>query len=380
MSTVTSIADVGTLARAGRIALPLLDWATSRLSVDSARLEKLVTRVEPTLSLRNVRARVVGIHLETHDTKTYVLKPNGRFRGFRPGAFLSLRVVIDGEPVVRSYSISSGPASSGLVAITVKRVDGGAVSNWLFENLAVGDVVEIGQAQGQFVLPEVVPARILMISAGSGVTPVMAMLRHVTQLAARPRTTFLHFARSPKDVIFGDETAQIAARSSSVDVTVCVENADSSWTGPRGRFSADLLEEVAPDFREIPIYLCGPAPFMAAVIKALEEAGCDLAHLRYEQFTAGVDVSRLLTTSSLLRFTRSGVETVVSKQRTILEEAEARGLRPEHGCRMGVCGSCRCTKNSGIVIDVTTGLESGEGAESIRPCISIAKGTVSVDL
>ncbi len=378
--TPTARARFARVAHAGRRALPLLDWATSKVSVDSRRLERLVAAVEPTLSLRDVRARVVAIRLETHDTKTYVLKPNGRFRGFTPGAYLSLRVTVDGEPVVRSYSISSSSAAEGVVAITVKRVEGGVVSNWLFHRLAVGDVVEIGQAQGQFVLPKDVPPRLLMISAGSGITPVMAMLRHVTQLGARPTTAFLHFARSPEDVIFRDELAQIAERCASVSVTTCVERADEAWSGARGRFTAGLLEEAAPDYREIPIYLCGPAPFMAEVIKVLEATGCDLANLRYEQFTSGVDVSAFLSAASLVRFTRSGVETVVSKPRTLLEVAEARGLRPEHGCRMGVCGSCRCEKKSGVVIDVTTGLESGNGAESIRPCVSIAKGNVDLDL
>ena len=379
-ATYRAAARLPGVARAGRRALPLIDWVTSRVSLDSRRLERLVHAVEPTLSLRDVRARVVAIRLETHDTKTYVLKPNGRFRGFEPGAYLSLRIVVDGEPVVRSYSISSSSSTEGLVAITVKRVDGGIVSNWLFHRLAVGDVVEIGQARGSFLLPKDVPPRILMISAGSGITPVMAMLRHVTSLGAQPKTAFLHFARAPEDIIFRDELAQVAARCPSVGVTICVERAGADWMGPRGRFTAALLEEAAPDFREIPIYLCGPAPFMAEVIKALEATGCDLANLRYEQFTSGADVSAFLATSSLVRFTRSGVETVVSRPRTLLEVAEARGLRPEHGCRMGVCGSCRCEKVRGVVIDITTGRESGDGAESIRPCVSVAKGNVDLDL
>ena len=366
------------LRRVFRAALPVVDWAFARVTLNDDRLEGLATTLDATLSLSRVRARVVDVVLETDDVKTYLLKPNARWRGFRAGAFVTLRLTIDGETVHRSYSVSSSPSNEGLIAITVKRVSGGLVSNWLFNRIKPGDVLELTSPQGQFVLPEIVPQKLLMISAGSGITPVMSMLRHLANAPAD--IAFLHFARSPGDIIFHRELGEIAESRANTRLSIWVEDGNRDWKGERGRFCERALSEVAADWKERPIYMCGPPAFMEAVLKTLEKAGYDLANLHYERFSADFDVSKLIDTASLVRFQRSGVEAVSSKPRTILEEAEARGLRPEHGCRMGICGACRCTKLSGVVVNATTGQASGNGSEHIYPCISVARGTVEVDL
>ena len=364
-----------------RRTVSVLDRATARIDAELPLLEAALGRLDPTLSLRHVRARVVAVIDETHDVKTFVLRPNARFDpAYRPGSYVTLRLVVDGKPVQRSYSISSAPSEDGLFAITVKRVPGGRVSGWLFDNLGVGSVLSLGAPQGQFVLPAERPEQLLMISAGSGITPVMAMLRQLIRERNTAQIDFLHFARSPRDVIFQRELAQIAERHPNVRVTLCVESADEAWQGERGRFEACLLARVAPDFHTRATYLCGPAGFMQAVMQTLEEAQADLSKLRYERFTTEVDPRVLLDGAQVVRFMRSGTEGVSTRPITILEQAESLGLPVESGCRAGNCGTCRCLKLRGVVVDTITGALSGEGEEYIFPCVSVARGTVEVGL
>ncbi|HTU58471.1 MAG TPA: FAD-binding oxidoreductase, partial [Polyangiales bacterium] len=162
---------LGSLARLlwtngrGRV-VPLLDRASTRVQLEVPLLEAALTRIEPTLSLHAVRAAVVKVEDETHDTKTYWLRPNARFGSFRPGSYVTLRLRIAGRALQRSYSMSSAPRSDGLFSITVKRVPGGLVSNWLADNLQPGQVLTLDLPAGRFVLPEKLPQRLLMLSAG----------------------------------------------------------------------------------------------------------------------------------------------------------------------------------------------------------------------
>ncbi len=366
--------------RALRHAVPPLDRASARVNVDLPLLEAALGLLDGTLSLRRIRARVLEVRNETHDVKTFVLRPNARFPAYRPGSFVTLRLQIDGRILERSYSLSSAPAERGSIAITVKRVPGGVVSNWLSDHVRAGDVLSLSAPAGQFVLPPALPPRLLMISAGSGITPVMSMLRQLVAERADTQIVFLHFARTPRDLIFHDELVRLTRGAPNVQLTFCVEQADADWTAARGRFSLELLASVAPDFRELPTFLCGPSGFMRGVMQALEQAEADLSKLRYERFNADFDASQFLEHGQLIRFMRSQTESLSSRPRTILEEAESLGVPIESACRAGNCGTCRCLKRSGVVVDVITGRQSSDAEEFIYPCISIARGTVEVDL
>jgi ferredoxin-NADP reductase len=376
-----NLAVLGQVRKLSRLAAPYLDRSLTRVSVDAPLLEAALARIDPVLSLRAVRARVVSVHDETHDTKTFWLRPNARFAGFRPGSYVTLQLRIAGQQIARSYSMSCAPRADGLFSITVKRVPGGRVSNWLADHVRPGHVLELSPAAGQFVLPERIPERVLMLSAGSGITPVMSMLQQLMAARSSCQVTFLHFARSPRDIIFYAELEQLARSHPNLRVVHCVESAgDAAWSGKVGRFSPELLQELAPDFRQIDTFLCGPAGFMQLVMSTLESSEADLSKLRYERFSVELDASQFLSHSSVIRFVRSGSQSISSRARTILEEAESAGVSVESGCRAGNCGTCRCRKRSGVVVDVTTGLESGPGEQFIYPCVSVARGMVEVDL
>jgi ferredoxin-NADP reductase len=367
------------LKRARARAAAELDRVTCRLTVDAPVLERALRRLDPTLSLRSIRARVVEVREETHDVKTFVLRPNARFRSFEPGSYVNIELRIDGKRVQRSYSISSAPSDDGLFAITVKRVAGGVVSNWLADHVQPGFVLSLSAPAGQFVLPSERPGELLMLSAGSGITPVMSMLRQLVTETERP-ITFVHFARSPRDIIFHEELQRIAARAGHVRLVFCVEEGDDAWQGPVGRFTAELLAEVAPNFRALDTFMCGPSGFMKAVMKTLEESGAELGRLRYERFGVDFDPSAFIGHGQLVRFAKSGGEGISTTPRTILDEAERLGIQVESGCRAGNCGTCRCKKVSGVITDITTGRESGAGEEFIFPCVSIPRGAVEVEL
>jgi ferredoxin-NADP reductase len=364
--------------------VPALDRASVRVNADVPVLEAAIGRLDATLSLHVVRARVEAIHDETHDTKTYWLRPNARFGTFRAGAHVTLQLQIDGRSVERTYSLSSAPRSDGLVSITVKRVAGGRVSNWLADTLRPGHVLTLSAPRGEFVLPGALPRKLLMISGGSGITPVMSILRKLVAESAACDVTFLHFARTPRDIIFREELERISQAHPNVRIAFCVEadggTREQAWTGAQGRFCAELLQETAPDFRELDTYLCGPPAFMRCVVQTLERENADLSKLRYERFTTEVDASMFSDQVTRLRFVRSGFESVSNQPRTILEHAENAGLAPVFGCRAGNCGTCRSRKLSGVVVDVTTGLESQPGEQFIYPCVSVARGCVEMDL
>jgi ferredoxin-NADP reductase len=362
-----------------RLARPWLDRASSRVSANVPVLEAVLSKLDPTLSLHRILARVVEVREETHDVKTYVLKPNARFGSYLPGSYVNVHLSIEGRAVQRSYSLSSAPGSDGLVSITVKRVPGGLVSNYLADVLAPGHVLELSAPQGQFTLAAKSAHKLLMISAGSGITPVMSMLRHLVRVGSDTEVTFLHFARTPADVIFAQELAQIGQRA-NVRIVTCVEQADEDWGGLRGRFSESMIESIAPEFRSMETYLCGPSGFMQGVMQTFERAEADLSKLRYERFNSEFDASAFLEHSQTVRFLRSGVESLSNRPLTILQEAESRGVRVDYGCRAGTCGTCRCKKRRGVIFNTATGQESSAGEEMIYPCVSIARGTVEVDL
>ena len=152
-----------------------------------------------------------------------------------------------------------------------------------------------------------------------------------------------------------------------------------AWSGAEGRFCAQLLEETAPDFRTLDTYLCGPPAFMRNVVQVLEKENADLSRLRFERFSTAVDASMFSDQVTRVRFVRSGSESVSNRPSTLLEQIESAGIPLATGCRAGNCGTCRSRKLCGVVVDVTTGLESGPGEQFIYPCVSVARGSVEMD-
>jgi len=240
--------------------------------------------IDDTLICREVRA-------ETHDVKTFVLgAPKPRLLRYSPGQFITLEVGIDGQTLNRCYTLASSPTRPDTVSITVKRVPGGPVSNWLHDNLKAGDTLRVRGPSGAFscflhVMPP--QKKYLFLSAGSGITPLMSMSRAVHDLALDADIAFVHSARTPSDIIFARELELMAFNRPQFRLGfVCERRGDQPmWAGFNGFLTQAVLQNVAPDFLDRKVFTCGPAPYMAAVRTILRDAGFDMANYHEESFS-----------------------------------------------------------------------------------------------
>jgi glycine betaine catabolism B len=298
---------------------------------------------------------------ETHDVKTFVLAARRPqlFR-YRPGQFLTFDFEIDGERINRCYTLSSTPTRPHLVSITTKRVPGRPVSNWLHDRLEPGMELRATGPMGGFTSLNHPAEKYLFLSGGSGITPLMSMARAYHDLALPRDIVFVHFARTPADIIFRAELELIARNLPSFRfVPVCeADTPGERWTGFGGRVSPPLLRLIAPDFLEREVMVCGPAPFMAAVRGLLAEAGFDMARHHEESFdfatltggTAEEEAAPLPAARTFkVEFRNSGRTVECGADSFVLGAAKAAGMRLPSSCTKGLCGTCKSRLLSGEV-------------------------------
>jgi stearoyl-CoA 9-desaturase NADPH oxidoreductase len=336
-----------------------------------------LVRINPVRSLGEIRAEVVGVRPETRDVKTFELRPNAHWRGFSAGQHTEVEIEIDGARVRRVYSISSAPSDPQL-AITVKRVAGGRVSSWLHDHLRPGQVLGLGPATGRFVLPESPPARLLLLSGGSGVTPLRSILRDLSARGAFPDTTFVHYARGGDGIIFERELRELAARHPTLRIVFRLTG------GGKGRFCEEQLVELVPDFASRTTYLCGPAGLMDQVETMWRRAGATDRLVR-ESFGPPPGASLPSDAASVsgacrIRLACSGRSLLARRGSNLLEALEGAGERPASGCRIGICQTCTCRKREGRVKNLLTGVISSAHDEEIQPCISAPYSDIELDL
>jgi ferredoxin-NADP reductase len=341
-------------------------------------IDDYLEQVHPMLAAENVRARVVDVRRETGEASTVVMRPNGAWKGFVPGQHVQFGVEVDGKRRIRVFSVSSSRADKGRTfSVSVKAHPDGYVSQFLHKELTPGTIVYLSQAEGEFVLPREVPDSLLLVSGGSGVTPVMSMLRTLRDTGHRGQVTFLHYARSRDDEMFTDELDQIAATTSFRIVRVYTRQpAPDAEIG--GRFHVDHLKHLGIEARETLTFVCGPAGLIATVRDTYDELGAG-DQLRLEYFKVPtVDLDAADATGTL-----SFEDTAIAAPNTgatILEQAELAGLKPDFGCRMGVCNTCAVKKNSGAVRHVVSGEVNADTDETIKICVQVPIGDVAVAL
>lgn len=342
-------------------------------------VDRYLEQVNPMWAAHEVRARVVDVHRETtgeHPVATLTLQPTSTWRGHRAGQFVQVGIDLPGAArrLTRCFSISSAASAPGeRFTITVRAHQEGRVSKFLVHEAGPGQLLHLSQAEGYFTLDES-PAtptvnHLLFITGGSGITPAMSMVRTLLRDGydgrANRRVTFLHYARSPEDQIFAEELAAIAEADNDVDVHL--RQGDHL-------FSEFELRRLVPDFRDVDTWLCGPG----GLVELVTAAYGDSPRLRVEFFkppafaTAGAGEGRVA-------FTRSGM-TSANTGASLLEQAEGLGLRPEFGCRMGICFTCTSRKTAGTVRNVLSGAESSLPDEEIQICVSAPVGDCAVDL
>jgi ferredoxin-NADP reductase len=341
-------------------------------------IDRYVELVAPRFSTTEVRARVVAVDRPTADTVALTLAPNRRWTSFLAGQHTLLTVEIDGVRHTRCYSMSSSAhRRDGRIELTVKAHPHGTVSRHLVDRARVGLVVGLSPPQGSFTLPDPRPGRLLLISGGSGITPVLSMLRTLCDEDHRGAVTFLHYCLTARDLIAADELRDIAARFP--DVRVVRVFTDEPGAGDLdGFFSAAQLARADPLWAEAQAFVCGPAPLMDAVGEHYAAAGL-ADRLEREAFTLSQVVGEAGTVGGTLRFHRSDVE-IDSDGSPLLEQAERAGLRPDHGCRMGICHTCTRRLSCGTVRNVVTGEMTTEADVDVRLCVNAPVGDVTIDL
>lgn len=337
---------------------------------------------------------------ETHDVKTFILEAREprQFR-YQPGQFITLELEIDGTLVNRCYTLSSTPTRPDRMAITVKRVPGGLVSNWLHDNLRPGNTVHALGPSGEFSCFRHDAPKYLFLSAGSGITPVMSMSRALHDLGADRNVVFVHNARTPTDVIFSRELQLMARHNANFRHTVICERPGEhlDWHGFLGRLTRSSLENIVPDIHQREIFVCGPTPYMEAVRSILTDIGIDFSSYHEESFsfdTNPLDEEETMgkiiyipandspsEQSSVIRFAKSDKEISCSNQQTILSAAKSSGMRIPASCSQGLCGTCKTKKISGDVrMNHSGGIRQREIDQGwILPCCSIPLSDVVLD-
>jgi stearoyl-CoA 9-desaturase NADPH oxidoreductase len=336
----------------------LVDLLTGPHGVD-----RYTELVEPTWTLE-ARAKVTAVRRTTPRSVTLTLAPNRAFTGFRAGQHVNLTVEVDGRRRTRCYSPASAEGSP-VIELTVGLHDGGLVSTHLFRHARPGMVVGLDGVGGDFVLPAERPRRILFVSAGSGITPVMSMLRTLRAARFDGEIAFIHYARSAAEACYRGELAAMP------DVRVLHGYTRSGQPGDLdGHFGPDHLAAAMPS--PDAVYACGPP----ALIQSVREH-CD--HVSSESFEPPVLAVAPETSGGRITFAHSAVN-VADDGRPLLQQAESAGLTPQSGCRMGICHSCTRRKTRGAVKNLTTGAVSTADDEDVQICVSVPVGDVELAL
>jgi ferredoxin-NADP reductase len=326
--------------------------------------------INPLWSTEELRGRVERLERRTEDAVTIIIKPGAEWDRHQPGQYLRVGVIVNGVHHWRAYSLTSEP-SDDFISITPKLVPEGKVSPHLTSKLQPGTIVRLGGVEGDFVLPEPRADRLLFISAGSGITPIMSMLRALEQEGGMKDVVLVHSANHRDDVIFRDWIEEIDQRSDGFRVHL-------QLTDEQGRMSPEDLEEICPDWRERETFLSGPADMLDAVEEFWEREG-DPERLHMERFQPKVGLGEE-GEGGEITFLASDTKTEAGGGTPILVAGEEAGLELSYGCREGICHTCVGTLCSGKVRDLRNGRVYGSDGETIRVCISAPEGPVEIDL
>jgi ferredoxin-NADP reductase len=342
-------------------------------------VDSYLEQIDPLLVAGECRAEVVAVDRGTEESVTLTLRPNRAWRGFRAGQFVNLTVEIDGVRHQRCYSPACAEGRGGTLEITTKRHPEGLVSNFLVDRAEAGMVVGLSAAEGDFHLPDPRPlssSGVLLIGGGSGITPLLAILRTLLAEGYERPVALLYYAPDADRCIYRAELERLAAAHPNFQLLRSYTR-DPGAGELDGHFNPIHLPHSAPDFTEAETFACGPPALLDAVRGTWANG---LEHrLHVESFVPPTFVPVGDPGEGQVSFADSGVA-VANSGESLLQQAEAAGLRPEYGCRMGICHTCTCRKRSGTHKNLITGEVSSAPDEEIQLCVSAALGDLTVEL
>ena len=332
-----------------------------------------LTLLNPLWSARELRGEVVDVQKETDDTATVTIRPGWGFSGeYQPGQYVGIGLSIDGKWHWRSYSLTSVPVrDKKLISITVKATPEGFLSTHLVNGVQPGTIVRLASPKGDFALPDPPPAKMLLVTAGSGITPVMAMLRSMAHRGQTSDVVHIHSAPSAKDVIFHDELQELNRGEWPYELLLHL-------TEDMGHLDFEAeLDRLVPDWKERPTWACGPPAMLDTLEKVWADAGVPENRLHMERFViARTDKGG---EGGTVTFAISDKKIELDGATSLLEAGEKLGIQMPFGCRMGICQTCVLPLESGHVRDFRSGNEHGEG-DRIQTCISAASGDCTLNI
>jgi len=327
--------------------------------------------LNPLWTARELRGEIVDVSNETADSATVTIKPGWGFAAdYQPGQYVGIGLRVDGRWHWRSYSLTSVPVrDKKLITITVKATPEGFLSTHLVNGVKPGTIVRLAAPKGDFALPDPPPPKILFVSAGSGITPLMAMLRSMTARGQRSDIVHLHSAPSAEAVIFHDELRTLETEEAGYRLHLQLTQQD-------GKLDFDQLDDIVPDWRDRPTWACGPTPMLDAVEKVWDAAGLS-DDLHMERFAiARTDKGG---EGGTVTFAISDKTIEIDGATSILEAGEKVGIQMPFGCRMGICQTCVLPLEDGYVRDFRSGDEHGAG-DRINTCVSTASGDCTLKI
>ena len=327
--------------------------------------------LNPLWTARELRGEIVDVRNETADSATVTIKPGWGFSAdYQPGQYVGIGLRVEGRWHWRSYSLTSVPVrDKKLITITVKATPEGFLSSHLVNGVKPGTIVRLAAPKGDFALPDPPPPKILFVSAGSGITPLMAMLRSLTARDQNPDIVHLHSAPTAEDVIFHDELRDLEVSQPGYRLHLQLTKQD-------GKLDFDNLDDLVPDWRDRPTWACGPTPMLDTVEALWDSAGLS-DDLHMERFTiARTDKGG---EGGTVTFAISDKTIEIDGATSLLEAGEKVGIQMPFGCRMGICQTCVLPLEEGNVRDFRSGDEHGAG-DRINTCVSTASGDCTLKI
>ena len=327
--------------------------------------------LNPLWTARELRGEIVDVRNETADSATVTIKPGWGFSAdYRPGQYVGIGLRVEGRWHWRSYSLTSVPVrDKKLITITVKATPEGFLSSHLVNGVTPGTIVRLAAPKGDFALPDPPPPKILFVSAGSGITPLMAMLRSLTARGQSPDIVHVHSAPTAEDVIFHDELRDLETSQPGYRLHLQLTKQD-------GKLDFDNLEDLVPDWRDRPTWACGPTPMLDTVETLWDAAGLS-DDLHMERFAiARTDKGG---EGGTVTFAISDKTIEIDGATSLLEAGEKVGIQMPFGCRMGICQTCVLPLEDGYVRDFRSGDEHGAG-DRINTCVSTASGDCTLKI
>lgn len=346
--------------------------------VDPATFDFWVQKINPLWSWDRALARVVELRREAEDAVSLVLQPNRHFTGFAAGQHLHVSAELQGRRTTRSYSFTRPPAADGRLHITVKQIAGGRMSQHLCTETRVGDVLEVSQAFGDMLLPAPATGDLCFLAAGSGITPLMALTRAWVQSQGQTALSLLYWARTRAQMCFAQELQELAQRWPQFKLHLFTTHEHAGAPCDEHQLlSAELLQAHVPDLDQRQVLACGPGGFVHSARSLCSTARSFLG----EGFTAPTladDDSAPATVQ--VRLSASQRTVTVPTGISLLQALEAAGLNPAHGCRMGVCHTCSCTRTSGTTQNLQNGALESEPGLDVRLCVTRARSPLTLNL